>query len=117
MKTNKAQNFDVTFSEIAHDVSATVETICHHACSPPQRFMDGLAATSFGATSNLRMYKRERERERNNISQRSIFSVETGGRLKLLRGSMFNLSAANFRYEISPGLGGLTITPICKRQT
>jgi hypothetical protein len=29
---------------------------------------------------------------------------------------MLNLSASNFKYEISPGLGGLTITPICKNQ-
>lgn len=45
------------------------------------------------------------------------FSTEAGRGLKPLRGSMFNLSAVNFGYEISPGLGGLTITPICKRQT
>jgi hypothetical protein len=38
---------DVTFCEIADDISATIETIGHYLSPPPQRIKDGLAATSF----------------------------------------------------------------------
>jgi hypothetical protein len=54
LQTTKVYNSDVTFCEITHDISATVETICHHACSPPQGLEDGLAVTSFGAKSNIK---------------------------------------------------------------
>ena len=37
----------VTFCEIADNVSATIETIGHNLCPPPQRLKDRLAATSF----------------------------------------------------------------------
>lgn len=33
-----------------------------------------------------------------------------------VEGSIFNLSAEYFMYEMSPGLGGFTISPICKLQ-
>jgi hypothetical protein len=36
-----------TFCEIADDISATIETIGHYLCPPPQRLKDRLAATSF----------------------------------------------------------------------
>jgi hypothetical protein len=59
----------------------------------------------------LRMYN-----DKYSVSCVGLFFLKNFDTVKILRDSMLNLSAANFRYEISPGFGGLTITPICNSQ-